>query len=148
MQYHPLHSILSMCFFHQLLFFMKSRCSLETVGGRKFTQRVLFYRGATSMFASFFSYFTVNLFPLLMTHKSGRQPFERRHTVPQSFQLNATSGVEVAMMFRDDSSEVMMLYDTNCSATVVRPSQSAWPRCSCYLKPSCSPWKTASLTSA
>ncbi|XP_033504278.1 serine protease inhibitor A3N-like [Epinephelus lanceolatus] len=50
----------------------------------------------------------------------GRQPFERRHTVPRSFQLNATTSVEVAMMFRDDSSEVMMLYDTNCSATVVQ----------------------------
>ncbi|XP_040919839.1 alpha-1-antiproteinase F-like [Toxotes jaculatrix] len=50
----------------------------------------------------------------------GRQPFEQRHTVPRSFQLNATTSVEVAMMFRDDSSEVMMLYDTNCSATVVR----------------------------
>ena len=24
------------------------------------------------------------------------------------------------MMYRDDTSEVMMLYDTNCSATVVR----------------------------
>ncbi|KAF3849572.1 hypothetical protein F7725_019291 [Dissostichus mawsoni] len=44
----------------------------------------------------------------------------RLHTVPRSFQLNATSSVEVSMMFRDDSSEVMMLYDTNCSATVVR----------------------------
>ncbi|KAL3052858.1 hypothetical protein OYC64_005390 [Pagothenia borchgrevinki] len=50
----------------------------------------------------------------------GRLPFERLHTVPRSFQLNATSSVEVSMMFRDDSSEVMMLYDTNCSATVVR----------------------------
>ncbi|XP_059212524.1 alpha-1-antiproteinase-like [Centropristis striata] len=50
----------------------------------------------------------------------GHQPFERRHTVPRSFQLNATTSTEVAMMFRDDSSEVMMLYDTNCSATVVR----------------------------
>ncbi len=28
------------------------------------------------------------------------------------------------MMFKDDSSEVMMLYDTNCSATVVRLAQS------------------------
>ncbi|XP_070844156.1 alpha-1-antiproteinase-like [Chaetodon trifascialis] len=54
----------------------------------------------------------------------GRQPFERRHTVPRSFQLNATTSVEVAMMFRDDSSDVMMLYDTNCSATVVRLAQS------------------------
>ncbi|XP_073348510.1 alpha-1-antiproteinase F-like [Pagrus major] len=54
----------------------------------------------------------------------GRQPFERRHTVPRSFQLNATTSVEVAMMFRDDSSEAMMLYDTNCSATVVRLAQS------------------------
>nr|XP_046229923.1 alpha-1-antiproteinase F-like [Scatophagus argus] len=54
----------------------------------------------------------------------GRQPFERRHTVPRSFQLNATTSVEVAMMFRGDSSEVMMLYDTNCSATVVRLAQS------------------------
>lgn len=50
----------------------------------------------------------------------GLLPFERRHTVLRSFQLNATTNVEVAMMFRDDSSEVMMLYDTNCSATVVR----------------------------
>lgn len=33
------------------------------------------------------------------------------------------------MMFRDDSSDVMMLYDTNCSATVVQLAQSerlAW----------------------
>ncbi|XP_038164465.1 serine protease inhibitor A3K-like [Cyprinodon tularosa] len=50
----------------------------------------------------------------------GLQPFERRHTVLRSFQLNATTSVEVDMMFLDDSSEVMMLYDTNCSATVVR----------------------------
>ncbi|KAM4713101.1 alpha-1-antiproteinase F-like [Anableps anableps] len=50
----------------------------------------------------------------------GLQPFERRHTVPRSFQLNATTSVEIDMMFLDDSSEVMMLYDTNCSATVVR----------------------------
>nr|XP_010795986.1 PREDICTED: alpha-1-antiproteinase F-like [Notothenia coriiceps] len=50
----------------------------------------------------------------------GRLPFEKLHTLPRSFQLNATSSVEVSMMFRDDSSEVMMLYDTNCSATVVR----------------------------
>ncbi|XP_068564768.1 alpha-1-antiproteinase 2-like isoform X2 [Cebidichthys violaceus] len=54
----------------------------------------------------------------------GSQPFERRHTVPRSFQLNATTSVEVAMMFGDDSSEVMMLYDTNCSATVVRLAHS------------------------
>lgn len=44
--------------------------------------------------------------------------------MPRSFQLNATTRVEVAMMFRDDSSEAMMLYDTNCSATVVRLAQS------------------------
>ncbi|KAM7395764.1 hypothetical protein PAMA_007172 [Pampus argenteus] len=50
----------------------------------------------------------------------GRQPFERRHTVPRTFQLNATTSVEVEMMFMDDSSEVMMLYDTNCLATVVK----------------------------
>ncbi|XP_068609750.1 alpha-1-antiproteinase 2-like [Brachionichthys hirsutus] len=48
------------------------------------------------------------------------QPFERRQTVPRPFKLNATTSVEVEMMFKDDSSEVMMLYDTNCSATVVR----------------------------
>lgn len=54
----------------------------------------------------------------------GRQPFERRHTGPRRFQLNATTSVEVPMMFRDDSSEVMMLYDTNCSATVVRLARS------------------------
>lgn len=33
------------------------------------------------------------------------------------------------MMFKDDSSEVRMLYDTNCSATVVQPAQAerlAW----------------------
>lgn len=28
------------------------------------------------------------------------------------------------MMFRDDSSDVKMLYDTNCSATVVQLAQS------------------------
>ncbi|KAM4529207.1 serine protease inhibitor A3N-like [Fundulus diaphanus] len=50
----------------------------------------------------------------------GLQPFERRRTVLRSFQLNATTSVEVDMMFLGDSSEVMMLYDTNCSATVVR----------------------------
>ncbi|XP_068199227.1 alpha-1-antiproteinase 2-like [Antennarius striatus] len=50
----------------------------------------------------------------------GSQPFERRQTVPRRFKLNATTSVEVEMMFKDDSSEVMMLYDTNCSATVVR----------------------------
>ena len=55
-----------------------------------------------------------------MKHKSGLQSFDRRHTVLRSFHLNATSSAEVAMMFRGDSSEVMMLYDTNCSATVVR----------------------------
>ncbi|XP_044232208.1 alpha-1-antiproteinase-like [Thunnus albacares] len=54
----------------------------------------------------------------------GRQPFERRHTVPRRFQLNATTSVEVEMMFRDDSSEVMMLYDTNCSVTVVQLARS------------------------
>ncbi|XP_071334754.1 alpha-1-antiproteinase F-like [Trachinotus anak] len=54
----------------------------------------------------------------------GRQPFDQRHTVPRSFQPNATASVEVSMMFRDDSSEVMMLYDTNCSATVVRLAHS------------------------
>lgn len=57
-------------------------------------------------------------------HQSDRLPFERLHTVPRRFQLNATASVDVAMMFRDDSSEVMMLYDTNCSATVVRLAQS------------------------
>lgn len=62
---------------------------------------------------------TLNLFPLLLTHKSGRHSFERCHTVPRSFHLNATTSVEVSMMFKDDS-DVMMLYDTNCSATVVR----------------------------
>lgn len=44
--------------------------------------------------------------------------------MPRSFQLNATASVDVATMFRDDSSEVMMLYDTNCSATAVRLAQS------------------------
>ncbi|KAG7244275.1 hypothetical protein INR49_004413 [Caranx melampygus] len=44
--------------------------------------------------------------------------------VPRSFQLNATTKLEVPMMLRDDSSEVMMLYDTNCSATVVRLAHS------------------------
>ncbi|KAM4633761.1 uncharacterized protein ACJ7VT_020966 [Polymixia lowei] len=48
------------------------------------------------------------------------QPFEQRRTVPRSFQLNATASVEVPMMFRDDSAELRMLYDTVCSATVVR----------------------------
>lgn len=38
----------------------------------------------------------------------------------RSFQLNSSASVEVAMMFRDDSADVMMLYDTNCSATVVQ----------------------------
>lgn len=60
----------------------------------------------------------------------GRLPFERSHTVLRSFQLNATASVEVAMMFRDDSADVMMLYDTNCSATVVQlapaPGRLAW----------------------
>lgn len=50
----------------------------------------------------------------------GLHPFKRRHTVLRSFQLNATTNVEVPMMFMDDSSEVTMLYDTSCSATVVR----------------------------
>ncbi|XP_061602460.1 alpha-1-antitrypsin-like protein CM55-MS [Cololabis saira] len=50
----------------------------------------------------------------------GVQPFDRRHTVLRSFHLNASFSVEVAMMFRDDASKVTMLYDTNCSATVVR----------------------------
>lgn len=50
----------------------------------------------------------------------GLHPFQRRHTVLRSFQLNATSSKEVPTMFLDDQSEVMMLYDTNCSATVVR----------------------------
>lgn len=41
--------------------------------------------------------------------------------MPQRFHRNASHSVDVAMMFADDSSEVMMLYDANCSATVVRP---------------------------
>lgn len=44
--------------------------------------------------------------------------------MPQRFHRNATDSVDVAMMFGDDSSEVMMLYDTNCSATVVQPFRS------------------------
>lgn len=74
--------------------------------------------------ANLFLHFIHNLFLLLMAHKSGLLPFERRHTVSRSFQLSPTSSVEVAMMFRDDSSDVMMVYDTNCSATVVRLAQS------------------------
>ncbi|XP_069559143.1 alpha-1-antiproteinase-like [Brachyistius frenatus] len=54
----------------------------------------------------------------------GLQPFERHHTVLRNFHLNATTSVEVAMMFRDDSSAMTMLYDTNCSATVVRLAHS------------------------
>lgn len=54
--------------------------------------------------------------------KSDGLPFERRPTAPQLFRVNATHSVDVAMMFGDDSSEVMMLYDTNCSATVVQPA--------------------------
>lgn len=42
----------------------------------------------------------------------------------QSFHRDSTGSVDVAMMFADDSSEVMILYDTNCSATVVQPVQS------------------------
>ncbi|KAM3860875.1 uncharacterized protein ACN63O_015136 [Diretmus argenteus] len=53
-------------------------------------------------------------------HFKGSLPFERRHTVLWSFQVNATASVEVPMMFRGDSSELRMLYDTNCSATVVK----------------------------
>ncbi|MEQ2256130.1 hypothetical protein ILYODFUR_021231 [Ilyodon furcidens] len=49
----------------------------------------------------------------------GLQPFKLRHTVLRSFLLNATTSVEVDMMFLDDSSEVLILYDTNCSASVV-----------------------------
>lgn len=51
-------------------------------------------------------------------------PFERRPTVLQSFHRYATESLDVAMMFGDDSSEVMMLYDTNCLATVVMPARS------------------------
>ncbi|XP_047430506.1 alpha-1-antiproteinase-like [Mugil cephalus] len=54
----------------------------------------------------------------------GLLPFELRHTVLRRFQLNATANAEVITMFKDDSSEVMMLYDTNCSATVVRLAHS------------------------
>ncbi|KAM9356318.1 thyroxine-binding globulin-like [Pholidichthys leucotaenia] len=54
----------------------------------------------------------------------GLQPFEQHYTTLRRFQLNATASVEVAMMFVDDSSEVMMLYDTNCTATVVQLAQS------------------------
>lgn len=57
----------------------------------------------------------------------GLHPFQRRHTVLRSFHLNASSSVEVPMMFLDDQSEVMMLYDTNCSATVVRLPGSGRP---------------------
>ncbi|XP_036406225.1 plasma serine protease inhibitor-like [Megalops cyprinoides] len=49
-----------------------------------------------------------------------QQPFSRRHTVNWRFQVNGTLAAEVPMMFRDDSEELWMLYDTNCSATVVR----------------------------
>ncbi|KAG7461158.1 hypothetical protein MATL_G00207140 [Megalops atlanticus] len=49
-----------------------------------------------------------------------QRPFSRRHTVNWRFQVNGTLVVEVPMMFRDDSEELWMLYDTNCSATVVR----------------------------
>ena len=42
-----------------------------TVGGNTFTQRVLLYGCATSVFASLFSYSIHNLFPLLKTHQSG-----------------------------------------------------------------------------
>ncbi|KAM9703418.1 alpha-1-antiproteinase-like [Menidia menidia] len=50
----------------------------------------------------------------------GLLPFEWRPTGQRSFKPNATTSAEIAMMYRADSSEVMMLYDTNCSATVVR----------------------------
>ncbi|KAJ8410162.1 hypothetical protein AAFF_G00201430 [Aldrovandia affinis] len=48
------------------------------------------------------------------------QPFKRRHTVNWRFQVNSSLAVEVPMMFRGDTEELRMLYDTNCSSTVVQ----------------------------
>ncbi|KAI1897807.1 hypothetical protein AGOR_G00087070 [Albula goreensis] len=54
------------------------------------------------------------------------QPFARRHTVNWRFQVNETLVVEVPMMFRAESKELKMLYDTNCSSTVVRLPMNFW----------------------
>ncbi|XP_012674742.2 kallistatin-like [Clupea harengus] len=49
-----------------------------------------------------------------------RQPFDSRRTLGWRFHPNTTTSVEVAMMYRDDTAEQKMLYDTNCSTTVVQ----------------------------
>lgn len=101
---------------HQLLFL----CPSITVGGHKSTQQHVFIGVRLLAFPISLSYSIYNMLFPLINHKSGQQFYEQRHKVQRSFQLNATTSVEVDMMFLDDSAEVMMLYDTNCSATVVR----------------------------
>ncbi|XP_030626496.1 alpha-1-antitrypsin-like protein CM55-MS [Chanos chanos] len=56
-----------------------------------------------------------------IVHFKGKweQPFDSRQTVKWRFQAGGGEVVEVPMMFRDDSEELRMLYDTNCSTTVV-----------------------------
>ncbi|XP_062406080.1 serine protease inhibitor A3N-like [Sardina pilchardus] len=49
-----------------------------------------------------------------------RQPFDSRRTLSWRFCTNSSGSVEVAMMYRDDTAEQKMLYDTNCSAVVVQ----------------------------
>lgn len=54
---------------------------------------------------------TVHLHP--PTGKSDH-PFYRRHTINRCFHVHMSSTVEVTMMFRDDSVELRMKYDTTC----------------------------------
>lgn len=115
------HSIKHLLLHHPSLCFMKFRCAVATVCGSKIRQRAPLFGGR---FTSLNSRVTSSLCFSWLAHQSDRLPFERLHTVPRRFHLNATASVDVAMMFRDDTSEVMMLYDTNCSATVVRLAQS------------------------
>ncbi|XP_035278885.1 serpin A3-3-like [Anguilla anguilla] len=65
---------------------------------------------------------TFRLSPKFQNHSRGKwdKPFVRRHTVNWWFRVNGPLAVEVPMMFRDDTEVLKMLYDTNCSFTVVR----------------------------
>lgn len=144
---HNMHSVLSACLFIiSHWFFMKIRCSVVTVGGRK-NQTAFAFLCATSIFANFFSYF-INLFPLLHINQvvSRLSGATRCHgassrMLPRAWRLPWCSGTTPLRWW--------------CCTTPTAqpqwcgwPSRNAWPHCSCSLKPSCSPWRTASLTAA
>lgn len=129
-----------------IVFFMKIRCSVVTVGGRK-NQTAFAFLCATSIFANLFSYF-INLFPLLhinqvVSRLSGATRCHEASSrmLPRAWRLPWCSGTTPLRWW--------------CCTTPTAqpqwcgwPSRNAWPHCSCSLKPSCSPWRTASLTAA